>query len=404
MRAYLEVLRDTRARGPLLTSGIARLTPGMMGVALVLATRQGGYGYAIAGIVAGAHQLGVGVGSPIQGRLADRLGHPRVLVPDAIAYLAGAILLVWGITVGWPVASLVAIAFVTGAVQAPTTICSRALLGTLFSTGRLRETVFATSSIAVELGFILGPVSVVVISALAGAKWAVLLAATFGAIGAIGYARTEAVRDHRPIPRPAAGNGALRSTGLRVMVVSYGFLAMSFGTFDLVAAAVAERTGVASAAGTLVSTIAFGSLMGGVVYGSRIWPGTLLQRLRVRIVAFAATLAAVPFVLDSLVVLSVVLLITGLTIGPMNICSFQIIDDLAPAGARAEAQSWSQASVFVGSAVGAAIGGAMIDLSGPSGAMLFGAGTVVVAAFIVNLGRTQIARVRDDAASVVTAA
>jgi predicted MFS family arabinose efflux permease len=215
----------------------------------------------------------------------------------------------------------------------------------------------------------------------------VLGAGLFAAAGAIGYSRTEAVRTAVLVPRATGRAGALESVGLRVMVVAYVAIAASFGTFDLVAAAVAERSGVPSAAGTLISIIAFGSLIGGLVYGARVWPGTPLVRMRVMVVVFAVGLAFVPFVLGRLGILGGVLLVVGASIGPMNISAFQLIDDLSPPSARAEAQSWTQASVFLGSAAGAAMGGALIDVAGPAVAMGAGAGAVGVAAVILNVGR-----------------
>lgn len=399
MRAYLEVLADRRARWPLLTSAVSRFSPGMIAIGLVLAVREAGYPYAVAGLVSGAHQLGVGIGSPFQGRLADRIGHPRVLVPDAVLYLAGTIGLVLGASRGWAAPALVAIAFTTGAVQPPTTPCSRALLGTLFASGRLRETVFAMTSISVEFGYILGPLGVVLLARWFGARWAVLAAGLFAALGAIGYARTHSVRTAVLVPRTTGPAGALESVGLRVMVLAYVAIAASFGTFDLVAAAVAERNGVPSAAGALVSVIAFGSLLGGVTFGSRVWPGTPLVRMRVMVVVFAVGLATVPFALDRLAVLGAILLAVGASIGPMNISAFQVIDDLSPPSARAEAQSWTQASVFIGSAAGAAMGGSLIDAAGPMAAMTAGAASVVLAALILNLGRRLLVAPDWDASS-----
>jgi MFS family permease len=84
VRAYRDLLAHRDARWPLLTSMVARLTPGMMILALVLLLRESGYGYTAAGLVSAGHQLGVGVASPLQGRLVDRLGPVRILIPDAV--------------------------------------------------------------------------------------------------------------------------------------------------------------------------------------------------------------------------------------------------------------------------------------------------------------------------------
>src|SRR5690606_37314506 len=93
VRSYLALLRHPVARWPVLTSIFSRLTPGMIALALVLASRDAGYSYGVAGVVTGAHQVGVGLGSPFQGKLVDRYGQSVVLVPDAIGYGAGCVLL-----------------------------------------------------------------------------------------------------------------------------------------------------------------------------------------------------------------------------------------------------------------------------------------------------------------------
>ena len=74
LRAYRDLFAYQDARWPLVSSTLSRITPGMIALAIVLLVRDGGYGYAVAGVVTAAHQVGVGVASPVQGRLA--LGRP----------------------------------------------------------------------------------------------------------------------------------------------------------------------------------------------------------------------------------------------------------------------------------------------------------------------------------------
>lgn len=392
MRAYRELFGHRDARWPLITSTLSRITPGMIALAIVLLIRDGGYTYTVAGIVTAAHQIGVGVGSPIQGKLADRFGQPTVLMPDALGYLAGTVGLALLVGAEASVAALVTVAVVTGMVYPPTTACSRAVLGRLFPTGPLRSTAFAVSSIAVELGFIVGPLLAVVVWTRFGGGWTVVVAGLAAMVGALAYATTGAARATPRRARATDRAGALRSPGVRVMVVALGAVAVAFGVIDIVLPAVAEFAGQPAAVGWLIASIASGSLLGGLVYGGRSWPGTVASRLRVLVVVLAVGLMLVPLTAGSLPVFAVGLFLGGVFLGPTTICAFQLIDDLALPGTQTEAQSWTQSAVVAGVAVGAAASGLAVDLGGPALALLTGGGSVGVGALVINLrnGRLEL--------------
>jgi MFS family permease len=389
--AYLALFGHRAARWPLVTSTISRITPGMIALAIVMLVREGGYSYAVAGVVTAGHQLGVGLASPVQGRMADRFGQSRVLRPDAVLYLLGTLALVALVHRSAPVPLMVAVTALTGAFYPPVTACSRVVLSRLFPTGRLRETAFAVSSIAVELGFIVGPLIAVALAAAVGAGAAVAFAGAIAFVGAMAYAATSAARSAPVRGRREAGGGALRSAGVLVMVVSFGAIAVAFGVIDIVVPAVAELLAEdPRVAGYLLASIAGGSLLGGVVYGSRVWPGTVASRLRVLSVIMALGLAVVPLALGSVPLFAVGLFLGGLFLGPTTICAFQLIDDLSLPGTQTEAQSWTQSAVVAGVALGASLSGLAVDAGGPALALLAGAGCVGVGAAIINLQRARL--------------
>jgi MFS family permease len=391
VNAYRALFGHRDARWPLVTSTVSRITPGMIALAIVLLVRDGGYSYAVAGLVTAAHQLGVGLASPIQGRLADRFGQTRVLRPDGVLYLVGTLALVGLVRREAPVAALVAVTALTGVFYPPVTACSRVVLSRLFPTGRLRETAFAVSSIAVELGFIVGPLVAVALASAVGPGAAVTFAGAVACLGAIAYASTNAARSAPVRGRRPAGGGALRSAGVRVMVVAFGAIAVAFGVIDIVVPAVAELLAEdPNVAGYLLASIASGSLLGGVVYGSRVWPGTVTSRLRVLSVVMALGLAVVPLALGSVALFAVGLFVGGLFLGPTTICAFQLIDDLAPPGTQTESQSWTQSSVVAGVALGASLSGLAVEAGGPALALLAGAGCVGIGAAIINLRRAHL--------------
>src|SRR5919202_4528246 len=79
VRRYLAILRVRAARNPFLSSVVGRLPISMVPLALVLLVQQVRGSYAVAGLVTGAYALGATLGTPVLGRLVDRLGQPRVI-------------------------------------------------------------------------------------------------------------------------------------------------------------------------------------------------------------------------------------------------------------------------------------------------------------------------------------
>lgn len=396
MRAYLQLFSHRDARWPLLTSMVARLTPGMMILALVLLLRTYDYSYAVAGLVSAAHQVGVGVASPVQGGLVDRYGQVRVLLPDAVGYLGGTICLAVAAAQGTAVPVLIGAGLLTGAFYPPVTASSRVLLSRLFPTGQLREAAFALSSVAVELGFVLGPLLAVWIAEAGGPAWSVVLAGLFAAVGSLGYASTAAARatPRRAGRRPRGG--ALRAPGVRVIALALAFAAVAFGVLDITVPAVAELAGDRGDAGRLIATLATGSLMAGIVYGGRPWPGTLASRLRTVVSALTLAVLLLPVTVHDPWLFSVGLFLVGVFLAPTTICAFQLLDDLAIRGTQTEAQSWLQSAVVLGVALGTSAAGFAVDAGGPRLSFAVGAVGVGVGAVIVH-GRQAVlsAVVRD---------
>ena len=396
MRPYLELLRRQGAMSITVAHSLGRFTPGMILLALILALREGGYPYAAVGLVTGAHQLGVAISSPIHGRLADVLGHRRVLLPTGVVYFAGTATLALGVQQSWAAAALVLTALGTGLVSPPMTACARAAFGAMF-TGRERERAFILTASNIELGFLLGPLLTVAIATTLGGRFAVVAAGAGVFAGAIVYATGPRIEATSPrVPTEGASRwsggafGALRSRGLRAMVIVYLGIASSFGLFDIFAASVSESAGRPGFAGVMISLIAVASLAAGFLYGARVWRGTLRERM----LRITALLVGVQFLLAAsagdLRLLIGTVLIAGAVVGPMNVCGFQLVDDVSPPRARAEAQSWTQASIYLGSAIGGAVGGLVVDLAGPRAVALTAA--VGVSLAVVTLWRSPALR------------
>src|SRR4051794_41288886 len=91
---YARILRAPHVLALMVSALVARLPIGIDALAIVLFLREKTGSYAAAGIVSAAFALGGGAGAPLSGRLVDRFGHRRVLVPLALLHAAGLALVV----------------------------------------------------------------------------------------------------------------------------------------------------------------------------------------------------------------------------------------------------------------------------------------------------------------------
>src|SRR3954468_14103944 len=112
---YARILRAPHVLALMVSALVARLPIGIDALAIVLFLREKTGSYAAAGIVSAAFALGGGAGAPLSGRLIDRFGHRRVLVPLALVHSGGLVLLVGLAFLDAPVVLLLPVALVGGA-------------------------------------------------------------------------------------------------------------------------------------------------------------------------------------------------------------------------------------------------------------------------------------------------
>jgi len=359
---------------------IARLPIGINGLAFVLAIRHETGSYGTAGLAAGVYALVLGISSPVQGRLIDRLS-PRRALPPMVAIHAAALVafvLVLGRGPDWV---LIVLAGVSGTGLPPWSSIVRAMWPRLLGDEDLVSTAFALDGAMVELAFISGPLLVALAVAVASPQAALLGSAALVLLGTARLVGSPAVRAWES---EAHGNrnpfGALASPGLLTVVLGTVPLGFGFGALEIAMPAFATAHHHAGAAGLLLACWSLGSAAGGIVYGARSWS----SRLPDRWLAFSAAVACamlLPLLAPSIGLLVLLLLPTGAFIAPSIASGSQLLGRLAPAGMSTEAYAWGSTAIVVGIAAGNAAAGALVEASGWRLA-------VVVAAAVALLGTT----------------
>jgi MFS family permease len=386
---YLDVLRTPFVTRLLSSAVVARMPTAMAGLAIVLLVRGGGGSYAVAGLVAGTYSIALALTSPLLGRLVDRVGQTRVLAGCAVASaLAFAALAAAGRSASPLV--LAGLAALAGAAIPPVGACMRALWSGLLGQGGQLQAAFAVESTVQELIFVIGPPLVAVLAAVFSPAAAVLGTAALLLAGVAVFASTPASRAWRPERRAADWAGPLRSPGIRAVLASIVLLASAFGTVEVTVVAGAEQLGSRTFAGPLLALWALGSLVGGLVFGSRASDRGPEQRM-VSLLALVVAGIALLAVASGLTQLGAGMVLAGLGIAPAIACLYLLVDRLAPAGTVTEAFTWVTTAFSTGFAIGNALGGSLVHRVGTDRSFLIAAAGIAAAALLARVRRPVLA-------------
>lgn len=351
----LAVAGSPQARGLLAARTIGSLPVGMVPLGIILLLRALGDGYALAGVADGGFAIGVAVTQPPLGRLIDRFGMTRVLVPLAVVFPATIVAFALSASARAPAAATVALAVACGAALPPLGACMRALWPRLISSDSLRPTAFAIDATLQELAFITGPPLLALIVAIASPEAALFAAAAAAGAGTAAFAALA----HRHTIRTARGRGALRSAGVRRVLLLSFLLGGGFGATEVAMPAFCELHGSRPAAGLLLAALALGSACGGLVFGARAARVPPERRLLVALSGYALLLA--PLLLaPSIALMALFSFAAGIPIAPAFAGSYLLLDRFSVPGALTETFAWNTTCIFVGASLGTAAGGALI--------------------------------------------
>jgi MFS family permease len=362
VRRYAEVLRQPHVAMLIAATLLARFPIGINALALILYLRHETGSFAIAGVVAGGLAAGAGIGAPIQGRLVDRFGQRRVLVPLAGAHAAALGSVVGFTELGAPAAVLTVCSFLAGFAIPPTSSVLRSMWPSLLrERPELQQAAYALDSVMIELIFILGPLLTAVLTAAVSPASALIVSAVSVIAGTTLFTAQAPSRDFRPEAEARASRlGALASPGVRSLILTSLPAGVGIGMCEVALPAFSDAEGAAELAGVLLATWSLGSAVGGLVYGAlpRRPP---LGRVHLAVSALLP-LSLLPLAIaPSVPAMAVLVIPAGMFIAPLLATRNELIGWVAPPGARTEAYTWPVTAFVGGIAIGSAMAGSIVE-------------------------------------------
>jgi MFS family permease len=378
----LTVLRLPGVLPLFLASCVARLPMGALTLLLVLHTKDLTGSYGRGGVAAGVFALSAGLSSPALARIVDRRGQAAVLRFGG-AVTAAAIMVVAFLPGDAPFGAILAASALAGIAQPPTGACMRALWPVLVKDPEQRHAAYSLESVILEIVYMFGPVVIVAGVGSWSIKGALLLCAACELVGNFAFSFSPVSRSWRPDGGRARDVlGALRGSGVRVLVAVFLLAGMAIGAIEVAVPALLDDIGKRDLTGLLFGFWGLGSMAAGFAIG-RVGPGKdPPRRLAVLLVVWGATHAAVGLG-SSPVAIGLLLLGAGVAIAPTFVSANGMLDHLVPSGTLTEAFTWTTTGLTAGIAAGSALGGAITEAASPGTAMLvLGSGGVLAALLV----------------------
>jgi MFS family permease len=383
---YGEILRTPQVAPLVASSLLSRLPVGINGLALVLFLSAKTGSFAIAGAVAGSLAAGSGLGAAIAGRLVDRLGPRRVLVPLAVVHAASLGGIVASAQAGLPTVAMIVFGLLAGAATPPTSAVLRSLWAGLLEP-RLHQAAYALDSTMIELIFITGPLLTAALTALVSPAAALVVSPVAAIGGTVLFTALPATRGLVPHPdaHKAGRLGALVSPGVRTLVLISIPCGIAIGICEVGIPGFSRHEGAPAAAGVLLAIWSLGSGIGGLVYGLLPRRGGL-RRTHLLVTA-ALPLTILPLVAaPSVAGMALLVIPAGCTIAPLLATRNELVARVAPDNARTEAYTWPTTAFVAGIALGSAIAGVLVEGPGWRTAFAVSAG-IGVAGFLLAVAR-----------------
>jgi MFS family permease len=400
LASYRRVLAVPAARSALLLGIFVRIPMFAGGVVLTLHVVQTlGRGYGAAGLATAAATVAMALSGPWRGRLLDRVGLRRTLVPT---------LAVTGVC--WSVAPfvgylpLLVLAAVAGLFVVPTFSVIRQAMITAVPE-QDRRTALSLDAVAVELSFMVGPVIGVWAATAWSTSWVLFAVEMVGLVAgaAIWWVNPPTSGDHTGEESAPTRRSWFTSPLVAVLAAAAVSTVILSGT-DVALVAALREFGAVPLLGPTLALWGFGSIVGGLVYGALRRPLPVFGLLAgLGVVTLPLAFAAGPWPLAWLTVLA------GLFCAPTITATVDAVSRLVPDRARGEAMGWHGSAMTAGSALGAPIAGVAIDRAGSGagftlvaviGIAVAGAGTIVAGALGERLRRPAEASVQELSAHV----
>ncbi|MDP9800189.1 MFS family permease [Arcanobacterium wilhelmae] len=316
---------------------------------------------ATASITSAALAIANGIGQPVTGRLSDKLGQRWPLLIASLLNALFCVVHVYAATAGAPVSLLVALAALIGVTTAPVGALARVRWYHLAKRPPQLAAALSWESMIDEMGFVLGPALVGILSSMISPYLPLIISATLAATCGVGFALSKnAVGPQIDTATGSSPSTAAVAKAVLVCLIGMAALGMFFGSTQTSTTAAANAMGNESLAGLIYAALGFGSAITSI--GAVALPDTFSLRARIMTGGIGLAVGAIGCSFaQNFWQLAILIFLTGMAIGPASVALFTLAGELSPQGGDALAVTLLGAINILGVATANAITGQLVE-------------------------------------------
>jgi MFS family permease len=388
--AYRPVLALPSARAALLLGFFIRIPLFAAGVILTLHVVSALHrSYGAAGVLATAATLALAVSSPWRGRLLDRKGLRRVVLPSLLVQAVCWSIAPW-VDYWW----LMGLSALGGLFAVPTFSILRQVLLVAVPEEQ-RRTALSLDSVCTEFSFMAGPALGVWVATVWDTAISIFVFQWLSIIaGLVLYVLNPAIRTaHEDADAVVPPRRSWFGVPVFAVLAVAAATTVVLGGSDVAIVATLRAMDAQQHIGWVLAIWGAGSMVGGLVYGA--WHRSVPAFWLLGGLALVTAPVALATNLPTAVVL---LFVSGLFCAPAITATVDTLSRLVPTSARGEAVGWHGSSMTAGIALGAPLAGFAIDAGGWQWGFLLVSAVGLVVAVVCGLvlGRRGRRQAADD--------
>jgi len=385
MKRYRELFAIPNVWILVLASFPARVSYGMVALAIFFKTEQTTGSVAVAGLAIGINSLAGAATAGLRGSLMDRFGQKwplRIFVPG---YAAMMLILN---TMQDKNAILIA-AFVMGISAPPINLSVRPLWKMVVPEDFLR-TAYAVDTSVMSAAGVIGPVVATSLALSSHPGSALTVASIFMAVGGGALALTHLSRDWVPEKKEADHKSLWRNKAIQLLMIEGCFIGFGWGVFDVAVPAFATLEGVPGRTAWIFTAMGVANIIGGLLGGLVSRKVSALKAMR--LTYFVWIFISIPIVFTypgwSMAIAAAFL---GLIGGTIQVFYWEVMEAVRPKGSAVGMMGWIWTVEGTLMSVGAAAGGWIAETYSPRFAMSITSATIITGFIILTLGRKRLA-------------
>ena len=385
MKRYKELFAIPNVWVLVLAAFPARVSYGMVALAIFFKTEDATGSVAVAGLAIGINSLAGAATAGLRGSLMDRYGQKwplRIFVPG---YASMMIILN---TMENRNAILIA-AFIMGISAPPINLSVRPLWKKVVPEDFLR-TAYAVDTSVMSTAGVIGPVVATSLALSSRTGSALVVAAIFMMVGGGALALTKVSRDWVPEKKDENHTSLWKNKAIQLLMIEGCFIGFGWGVFDVAVPAFATLEGVPHRTAWVFTAMGIANVIGGLLGGLVSKKVSALKAMR--LTYFIWIFISIPILFTypgwSMVIAGAFL---GLVGGTIQVFYWEVMEAVRPKGSAVGMMGWIWTVEGTLMSIGSAAGGWIAETYSPRFALSITTFTIITGFIILTLGRKRLA-------------